>query len=181
MNLLAAPVGRSIHWPLTNSSTPNNIGSSSHITLKHSLRIRSVWQLLTHRCCSIHRSATATAAPPVRPATLCPLVTQPPNRSTAHPLPHPPCPAPTLSPRTSPSRPPKCKNSRHGEGGRQRARRVGTDHFGLCSVLVCPRHSFSAGGMRIPAHSTDRPSEHKPKEDSIAAKLLEKQEQALSQ
>jgi len=36
-----------------------------------------------------------------------------------------------------------------------------------------------AGGVRVPAHSQDRPSEHKPKSDSAAAKALEKQEQAL--
>ena len=66
----------------------------------------------------------------------------------------------------------------------RRAHRVATHPTAPAFCSVCPRHfisSFSAGGVRIPAHSTDRPSEHKPKEDSIAAKLLEKQEQALSQ
>jgi hypothetical protein len=33
--------------------------------------------------------------------------------------------------------------------------------------------------MRVAAHSEHRPSEHKPKEDSLAAKLLEQQEKAL--
>jgi len=36
-----------------------------------------------------------------------------------------------------------------------------------------------AGGVRVPAHSTDRPSEHKPKEDSLAAKMQEQHEKAL--
>lgn len=37
----------------------------------------------------------------------------------------------------------------------------------------------SGGGVRVPPHSEDRPSLHKPKGDTLAAKLLEKQEQAL--
>ena len=51
-----------------------------------------------------------------------------------------------------------------------------THFFPLCLSFS----SFvSSGGVRVPAHSSDRPSLHKPPEDSKEAKLLEKHEQAI--
>jgi len=46
------------------------------------------------------------------------------------------------------------------------------------NIPVEPAAKMS-GGVRVPAHSHDRPSEHKVKEGSVEAKRLEKQEQIL--